>query len=101
MPTSAIPSREPRKRKAVSEPLAVRLDAPGGRKRHMLGDDDDVGIRDLLEQLTTRRCSQDRVDAEAGAPARLPALDRMVKDVGGEHDPSAAATDELDAEHAG
>src|SRR5712691_501975 len=96
MKTSASP---PRKRKAVAEPLAIRFDAPGGRERHVLGHNDHIGIRNLFKQRTTRYCGLDRVFAKAGAPARFPALDRMMKDVGGEHDPSLAVTGELDTEH--
>src|SRR5262245_65551794 len=89
----------PGERKAVSEPVAIGLDASNGRERHMLRNDERVRVRDLLEQLPARLSCQYGIGAEARAPIRLPALQRMMQHVRDEHDLVFAAAGDTDAEH--
>src|ERR1051325_970559 len=84
----------------VAEPLAIRLDQPGGRMREMDRQDEAAGPGGVAEEAPTRLRRLLRVPVEHRRPVRLAALQGVVHHVSDHHRMLAARSD-VDAAVAG
>src|SRR6202040_561113 len=79
--------------KYVAEPLAISFDASRGRVRKMNRHDNGAGPGDFAQETPARARRLIAVPVEHGRPIRLPALQRVMHEVAGDHGTLAAGAD--------